>query len=99
MLAPKWTFTDALVASNIQQSTIYSIPIQLITMFQNRSYIPLSFFLVKNMERIRLEHDLKTHKSMTGIHVIDDSNFIDKKKLDYGQFSQVYGNFLRCLAA
>ncbi|KAF8520690.1 hypothetical protein JB92DRAFT_3111654 [Gautieria morchelliformis] len=52
---PSWTFSAAMVIANMQQTIIHTIPAQLITMFQHRVYVPLSFFLIKNMERIRLE--------------------------------------------
>jgi hypothetical protein len=60
-----WTFSAKMVATNTQQTMIHAIPAQLLTMFQNRVYIPLSFFLIKSMERIRLEGDIKSFKSLT----------------------------------
>jgi hypothetical protein len=87
-----------MVATNTQQTFIHAIPAQLLTMFQHRVYVPLSFFLIKSMERIRLERDIKSFKSLTKpIRVIDASNFIDERKLTFTQFNQAYHNFLQCL--
>jgi hypothetical protein len=91
------TFSAAM-ASNTLQTIIHAIPAQLLTMLQHRVYVPLSFFLVKNMEQIRLERDTKLFKSLTKpIRVIDTCNFIDEKKLMFMQFNQAYHNFLKCL--
>jgi hypothetical protein len=96
--ASSWTFSAAMVATNTQQTIIHAIPAQLITMFQHRVYVPLSFFLIKSMERIRLERDIKSFKSLTKpIRVIDACNFIDERKVTFMQFNQAYHNFLQCL--
>jgi hypothetical protein len=93
-----WTFSAAMVASNMQQTILHAIPAQLLRMFQHRVYVPLPFFLGKNMERIRLERGIKSFKSLTKpICVIDACNFIDEKKLTFTQFNQAYLNFLKCL--
>ncbi|KAF8487969.1 hypothetical protein JB92DRAFT_3130275 [Gautieria morchelliformis] len=96
--APTYAFSDADADANTQQPNNHTIPTQLIAMVKARAYIPLSFFLRESMDRIRLELDLKTTKSMTkSIRLIDPSNFIDKKQLDFALFSEAYHNFIRCL--
>ena len=51
-----------------------TIPDTLLKMFQMGAYIPMSMFLVENMELIHLNQDIKTHKGL-GIHVINAANF------------------------
>ncbi|KAF8513615.1 hypothetical protein JB92DRAFT_3116222 [Gautieria morchelliformis] len=95
---PTYAFCDADMDANIQQPNNHTIPTQLVAMVKARAYIPLSFFLRESMDRIRLELDLKTTKSMTkSIRLIDPSNFIDEKQLDFALFSKAYHNFIRCL--
>ena len=93
-----WAFTDADAAGNEQHAMLHSIPDQLLTMVRHRVYVPLSFYLVESMDRIRLERDIKSTKSLTKpIRIIDDSNFINEKFLSHHQFTQAYQNFIRCM--
>ena len=86
------------MARNTQQSIMHSIPAQLIAMVKHHVYVPLSFYLIDSMERIRLERELKSYKSLTKpIRIIDPSNFIDERELSYVQFTEAYYNFLRCM--
>jgi hypothetical protein len=92
----RYAFTDEDAHRNDQEPMLYTIPDQILEMFKNRVYIPMSMFLINNMERIRIDQDLKTHKAQ-GMRVIDASNFVDEKSLDYYHYSQAYHNFLRCM--
>lgn len=94
----KWAYSEEVVAKNTQQSISRTIPAQLLAMVKHRVYVPLSFYLVESMERIRLERELKSYKSLTKpIRIIDDSNFINERELNFTQFTEAYHNFLRCM--
>lgn len=96
----QWAYTDADAATNTQHAMLHSIPAQLIAMVNNHVYVPLSFYLVESMDRIRLERNIKSTKSLTKpIRIIHHSNFIDEKCLSQSQFIQAYQNFIRCMKA
>jgi len=56
------------------------IPEALLEMFQVGTYIPMSMFLVENMELICLDQGVKTHKGH-GVQVIELANFVMRSPL------------------
>ena|SRR5882724_6099890 len=48
----KYAFTDEAASKNVQEPMQNTIPNALLSMFQAGAYIPMSMFLVKNMEFI-----------------------------------------------
>src|SRR5882724_8106013 len=68
----------------------------LLEMFQAGAYIPMSMFLVKNMELVWLDQGVKTQKGL-GVRVVEASNFRDKKSLNFTLYAQAYHNFLKCM--
>ena len=92
----KYVFTDEDAHKNQQEPMQNTIPDGLLDMFRAGAYILMSMFLVDNMELIRLDQDIKTHKGL-GVRVIEAANFIDEKSLDYTLYAQAYHNFLKCM--
>ena len=92
----KYAFTDKDAHKNQQEPMQNTIPDRLLDMFCAGAYIPMSMFLMDNMELISLDQDIKTHKGL-GVCVIEAANFIDEKSLNYTLFAQAYHNFLKCM--
>ncbi|KAF8574252.1 hypothetical protein K439DRAFT_864373 [Ramaria rubella] len=93
-----FAFSDDVARKNEQLEMLETIPDQILTTVRERVYVPLSFFLVDSLDRIRLDQDLKSHKSASrGIRVYNPDQFPSEEDLDQVQFQQAYHNFIRCL--
>jgi len=60
----KYAFMDEDAGKNVQAPMQNTIPNALLEMFSVGAYIPLSMFLVENMELIWLDQGVKTHKGL-----------------------------------
>jgi len=76
----KFAFTDEDACKNVQAPMQNTIPDVLLEMFRAGAYIPMLMFLVENMELIRLDQGVKTHKGL-GVRVVEAANFCDEKSL------------------
>ncbi|KAF8576550.1 hypothetical protein K439DRAFT_1622768 [Ramaria rubella] len=93
-----FAFSDDVAKKNKQLEILETIPDQILTMVRERVYVPLSFFLVDSLDRIRLDQDLKSHESVSrGIRVYNPDQFPAEEDLDQVQFQQAYHNFIRGL--
>src|SRR5882724_5591917 len=70
----KIAFTDEDTCKNVQAPMQNTIPNALLEMFRVGAYIPMSMFLVENMELIWLDQGVNTHKGL-GVRVIEVANF------------------------
>ncbi|KAF8590657.1 hypothetical protein K439DRAFT_1505095 [Ramaria rubella] len=90
-----FAFADDVAKKNKQLEMLEMIPDQILTMVRERVYVPLSFFLADSLDRIRLDQDLKSHKSISrGIHIYNPDQFPSEEDLDQVQFQQAYHNFM-----
>jgi len=92
----KYAFTDEDAAKNVQAPMQNTIPDALLDIFGVGAYIPMSMFLVENMEVIRLDQGVKTHKGL-GVRVVEAANYCDEKSLNFTLYAQAYHNFLKCM--
>ncbi|KAF8574264.1 hypothetical protein K439DRAFT_1624447 [Ramaria rubella] len=60
-----FAFADDVAKKNKQLEMLETILDQILTMVRERVYVPLSFFLADSLDRIRLDQDLKSHKSVS----------------------------------
>jgi len=86
---------DEDAAKNVQAPMQNTIPDALLEMFGVGAYIPMSMFLVENMELIRLDQGVKTHIGL-GVRVVEAANFCDEQSLNFTLYAQAYHNFLKC---
>src|SRR5882724_10525474 len=91
----KYAFTDEDAAKNVQAPMQNTVPDALLEMFGVGAYIPMSMFLVENMELIRLDQGVKTHVGL-GVRVVEAANFCDEQLLNFTLYAQAYHNFLKC---
>ncbi|KAF8590104.1 hypothetical protein K439DRAFT_1657648 [Ramaria rubella] len=60
-----FAFAVDVTKKNKQLEMLETIPDQILTMVREQVYVPLSFFLADSLDRIRLDQDLKSHKSIS----------------------------------
>ncbi|KAF8586735.1 hypothetical protein K439DRAFT_1614959 [Ramaria rubella] len=75
-MSKPFAFSDYIARKNEQLEMLETIPDQILTMVREHIYVPLSFFLVDSLDRIRLDQDLKSHKSVSqGIRIYNPDQF------------------------